>query len=148
MLQLMRECCSYAYPPLSIARYSFIQVSELEQCRVKKLVQGFNTAARIRTRVLVAESPKLFPWAITHSEYLLFHKNVWVNIEVVLLTPLRRCDIWKKQQRLNWMSRSTRSRCIWGYKSQLALNVYICQFTPEIYFTMPSSYITMATCSS
>ena len=61
MLQLMREGCSHTYPPLSIARYSFIQLSELEQCRVKKLAQGFNTAARIRTRVLVVESPKLYP---------------------------------------------------------------------------------------
>ena len=31
---------------MSIARYSFIQLSELEQCRVKKLVQGFHTAAQ------------------------------------------------------------------------------------------------------
>ena len=46
MLQLMRKGCSYTYPPLSIARYSFIQLSELEQCRVKKLAQGFNTAAQ------------------------------------------------------------------------------------------------------
>ena len=46
MLQLMRECCSYTYPPLSIASYSFIQLSELEQCRVKKLAQCFNTAAQ------------------------------------------------------------------------------------------------------
>ena len=61
MLQLMREGCSYTYPPLSIVSYSFIQLSELEQCRVKKLAQGFNTAARIRTRVLVVESPKLYP---------------------------------------------------------------------------------------
>ena len=46
MLQLTREGCSYTYPPPSIARYSFIQLSELEQCRVKKLVQSFNTAAQ------------------------------------------------------------------------------------------------------
>ena len=46
MLQLMREGCSYTYPPLSIARYSFIQLSELEQCRVKKHAQGLNTAAQ------------------------------------------------------------------------------------------------------
>ena len=58
MPQLMREGTN---PPLSIVRYSFIQLSELEQCRVKKLAQGFNTAARIRTRVLVVESPKLYP---------------------------------------------------------------------------------------
>ena len=61
MLQLMCEGCSYTYPPLSIVRYSFKQLSELEQCRVKKLAQGFNTAARIRTRVLVVESPKRYP---------------------------------------------------------------------------------------
>ena len=61
MLQLMCEGCSYTYPSLSIARCSFIQLSELEQCRVKKLAQGFNTEARIRTRVLVVESPKLYP---------------------------------------------------------------------------------------
>ena len=63
MLQLMRGGCSYTYPPLSIARYSFIQLSELEQCRVKKLTQCFNTAARIRTRVILVESPKLYLWA-------------------------------------------------------------------------------------
>ena len=46
MLQLIRECCSYTYPPLSMARYSFIQLSELEQCRMKTLPKGFNTAAQ------------------------------------------------------------------------------------------------------
>ena len=46
MLQLMQEGCSYTYPPLSVARYSFMQLSELEQCRVKKLAQGFNTTAQ------------------------------------------------------------------------------------------------------
>ena len=46
MLQLMREGFSYKYPPLSIVRYSFIQLSELEQCRGKKLAQGFNTATQ------------------------------------------------------------------------------------------------------
>ena len=30
---------------------------------MKKLAQGFNAAARIRTRVLVVESPKLYPLA-------------------------------------------------------------------------------------
>ena len=41
MLQLIREGCSKTYPPMSVARYTFIQLSELEQCRVKK---GFNTS--------------------------------------------------------------------------------------------------------
>ena len=31
VLQLMHEGCSYTYPPLFIAGYSFIQLSELEQ---------------------------------------------------------------------------------------------------------------------
>ena len=58
MLQLMREGCSYIYPPVYIARYSFIQQGELEQCLPKFF---FNTAHRIRTWVLVVESPKLYP---------------------------------------------------------------------------------------
>ena len=46
MLQLMREGCSYTCPPLSRVRYSFIQLSELEQRRVIQLAQGFNTAVQ------------------------------------------------------------------------------------------------------
>ena len=42
----MREGCSYTYPPLSIARYSCMQLSELEQFGVKQLAQGFNTGAQ------------------------------------------------------------------------------------------------------
>ena len=45
-LQLMHEGCSYTHPPLSIAMYSVIQLSELEQCRVKNPAQGFNTAVQ------------------------------------------------------------------------------------------------------
>ena len=65
MLQLMREGCSYTYPPLSIVRYSFIQPSELEQCRIKKnLPKVLTLQHRIRTRVLVVESLKLYSWAM------------------------------------------------------------------------------------
>ena len=46
MVQLMREGCLNTYPPLSTARYPFIQLGELEQCRVKNLAQGFNTTAQ------------------------------------------------------------------------------------------------------
>ena len=45
MLKLMREGWSYTHPPLPIARYSFIQLSELERCREKKLNQGFKIVA-------------------------------------------------------------------------------------------------------
>ena len=47
---------------LSITRYIFTQLSELEQCRVKNTCPMFLTLQnRIRTRVLVVESPKLYP---------------------------------------------------------------------------------------
>ena len=60
MQQLMREGCSYTYPPLSIARYSFIQMSELEHYRLKKLPKDLILQHGIRTRILVVESPKLY----------------------------------------------------------------------------------------
>ena len=41
MAQSIHEGCSYIYPLLSIARYSFIQLSELEQCSLKKKCQRF-----------------------------------------------------------------------------------------------------------
>ena len=47
MLQLMHEGCSYRYPPLAIARCSFIQLSELEQCRMKKLSNGLTSQHRM-----------------------------------------------------------------------------------------------------
>ena len=51
MQQLKREGCPYTYPPLSVARYSFIQLSELKRCGVKTLAQGL-TQHRIRIQVL------------------------------------------------------------------------------------------------
>ena len=61
VLQLMCEGCSYTYPPLSIVMYSFIHLSELEQCRVPRVLTPQH---RFRTRVLVVESPKLYPWVM------------------------------------------------------------------------------------
>ena len=66
MLQLMHEGCSYEYPPLSIARYSFLQLSELEQCRVNKLAQGFNTAAQDSNPGSLSLESKALP--LSHSE--------------------------------------------------------------------------------
>ena len=36
----MQKLFIHRYPPLSVARHWFIQLSELEQCRVKTLAQG------------------------------------------------------------------------------------------------------------
>ena len=41
-----RRLLIHKYSPLSIARYSFIQLSELEQCRVKKTCPRFHTIAQ------------------------------------------------------------------------------------------------------
>ena len=41
MLQLMCEGCLYNYLPLSIVRYSFIQLNELEQYKVNELAHSF-----------------------------------------------------------------------------------------------------------
>ena len=54
----------YEYPPLSIARYSFIQLSELEQCRVEQFAQAFTRLHRIQTWVLVVESPNLYRYRL------------------------------------------------------------------------------------
>ena len=62
--QLRRNDCSYEQSPLSIARYSFIQLSQLERRRVKnKLTRVLTPQQMIRTRVPLVESPKLYPWA-------------------------------------------------------------------------------------
>ncbi|KAK2178784.1 hypothetical protein NP493_530g00018 [Ridgeia piscesae] len=61
MLQLMREGCSYTYPQLSIARYSFIQLSELGQCRVKKIAQCSNTAAQDSNLGSLSRESKALP---------------------------------------------------------------------------------------
>ena len=62
MLHLMHEGGLHKYPPLSIARHSCMQLSELEQCRVEKLSQCFTLHHSIWTRVLLVESPTLYPW--------------------------------------------------------------------------------------
>ena len=69
MLQLMCEGCSYTYPPLSITRYSFIQLSELEQRRVIKLAQAFNTTGQdSNLRSLCRSIPEPLPTNTVHSE--------------------------------------------------------------------------------
>ena len=62
---------------LSIARYSFIQLNELEQCRVKNLLTVLTPQHRIWTRVLLVESPKLYPWATLLHEETLYLSITW-----------------------------------------------------------------------
>ena len=69
MLQLMHEGCSYTYPPLYVAMYFFIQLSELKQCRVENSPKVLTPQHRIQTWVLLVQSPKLYSWAT-----VLYHK--------------------------------------------------------------------------
>ena len=80
MLQLMREGCSYTYPPLSITRYSFMQPTELDQCRVKKLAKVLTPQNRIRTGFLVIENPKVYPRAIA-----LYKRSINVRIQFIVI---------------------------------------------------------------
>jgi len=54
-----RRLFAHNYPPVSIARYEFVQMSELEQRRSNELVQGSTQRHMIRTRVLLMEIPTL-----------------------------------------------------------------------------------------
>ena len=56
---MLQSISVHKYPPMSIARYSFIQLSELEQRKVKTLAQGLTWEHRIHTRILLVESTKL-----------------------------------------------------------------------------------------
>ena len=53
---------------LSIARYSFIQLSELEQCRVKKLAQDFNTTAQDSTPGALSRGSDALP--MSHHSHM------------------------------------------------------------------------------
>ena len=77
MLQLMREGCSYTYPPLSIARYSFIQLNELEQCSETKLAHGFNIAAQDSNPGYRSRESEALPLAIAHN---IIYKRITLHI--------------------------------------------------------------------
>ena len=59
-LQLMRDGYSYKYLPVYTARYSSLQLSELEQRRMENCPR-FHTAAQVRIRVLLVDSPTFYP---------------------------------------------------------------------------------------
>ena len=54
-----RRLFVHNYPPLYIARYARVQLSELEQCIVEKRAQGLTRQHRIRTRVFLVYNPRL-----------------------------------------------------------------------------------------
>ena len=54
--QILWEASNTVY-----SQYLFTQLSELEQCRVNKHPKDLTAQQRIRIRVLLFESPKLYP---------------------------------------------------------------------------------------
>ena len=122
MLQLMCEGCSYTYPPLHIVRYSFIQLGELEQCRVKNLPNVLTPQHRIRTRVLVVKSPWLYPWAtaLIYSQFTptTFHHRYEGASDT--------CN-WQNQCPLTHPT-TVVTGTITGYNNKPQLFVYDCRF--------------------
>ena len=117
MLQLKREGCSYTYPPLSIVNYSFIQLSELEQCRVKKLAQGFNTLAQDSNPGSRKQESKALP--LSHCALLntcvlyyiistmnalnmmLYKMNIIINLSTLCCTN---CPVSLRSPKMQWFS--------------------------------------------
>ena len=59
-------CCNYSKKASRthihhLSRHSFTQLSELEQCRVKKRAQGFNTAAQDSNPVPLSRESEALP---------------------------------------------------------------------------------------
>ena len=99
MLQLIREGCSYTYPPLSIARYSLIQLGELEKCRVKKLAQGFNTITQDSnpgSRSQESEALPMSHCALHEQDKMSPVQNLVVNTCMLshIHTHQLRCVLW------------------------------------------------------
>ena len=84
MLQLMYKGYLYTYPPLSIARYSFTQLSELE-----KIAQGFNISAQDSNPGSLSRQSEALPLShcalhvslahYVHSSCLKYQFKNWTN---------------------------------------------------------------------
>ena len=75
-LQLMHEGCSYTYPPFVFSQV-LIYMSELEQCRVKKLARGFNTAAQDSNPGPRSRESKVLPRATA-----LYYDNIFYLVYI------------------------------------------------------------------
>ena len=70
MLQLInaQRLFVHKYPPLSITSYFFIQLSELQQCRVNKTCPRFNTEFEPKQCLLLVETLPSKWWEIERKE--------------------------------------------------------------------------------
>ena len=105
MLQLVHKGCSYTYPPLSIARYSFKQLIELEQCKVNKLAQGFNTAAQDLNPGSFSRESKaiaLYYYLVMTSTHCTGNGQDMAKIIINNYVIFRHCNIGDASQTSEW----------------------------------------------
>ena len=81
-----RRLFVHNYPPVSVARTSFTQLSEGAQCRVTKFAQCLQ---RIEIRVLLVESPKL--QALRHCATAPLRHCATAPLRHCATAPLRHC---------------------------------------------------------
>ena len=85
-LQLM---CAYyfvqRFPLQSLARYSFIKLSEFQQCRVDELAKGVTWQQRVRTQVLLSKNAKFLSMRRCANKY------IFIGINYLRCYPLADC---------------------------------------------------------
>ena len=109
-VQLMCEGCSYIYPPVSIARYSLIQLSELARCRMSRsssrveLAQGFNTAAQDSNPGFLSGESEALP--LSHCalfKYLGKQASMHFIRGVIFIFNYILCSVWHLNIHILWM---------------------------------------------
>ena len=102
MRHLVCKDLAYKYQPLSIARYSLIQMSKLEQ---NKLVQGLTVQHKIWTQVLSQESKALATANMQPTHILINLKSIkFLNLHITFrICSL--CMMRKINSMWNWCSK-------------------------------------------
>ena len=89
MLQFKRENWYYTNQPLSIASNTMIQLSELEQSRLKKYSKVLKSLHIFRILVILVERPKLYDWitAFDKTSYT-YHNYQYLLFLLIIIVQL------------------------------------------------------------
>ena len=85
----MQRLIVQTYPPLSVVRYSFIQLSEMKLRRMNELPKGSTQQHRIWTRVLLLEPPNRLP--LRHCATAPLRHCATAPLRHCATAPLRHC---------------------------------------------------------
>ena len=96
------------FPPLSTARYSFMQLTEMERCRVTKTLR-LTSQHMIRTRGLLVESMKFYSWATSKFHVCKLCHNITFSCLFwrLVWNCFRTCDDgleFSRQSKTHWLS--------------------------------------------